>query len=286
MFAAPFDQLAPFASELDPAVRRAAAAVVAFLVVSLVGRFLAVPAAVRVVRRRNRENPTVQEAADLYLRIAVFAVAVVAAVLAAGYGRVLTRSALVVAAATLVIGVAGQEVVGNLVSGMFLVTDPNFNVDDYIAWNEREGTVEAIGFRTTRVRTVDHREVTVPNTELAANAVDRPYSRSRVREEVRLPFDYGVDIDRVDASLAPALTAIDDVREDPEPSATVEEFDASAVWVSVVYWVANPMETDVATVNSEAKGRIHAVCEEEGFSLGPPAYQHLSGGVSVDDPSE
>ncbi|MDS0297620.1 mechanosensitive ion channel family protein [Halogeometricum sp. S1BR25-6] len=286
MFAAPLDQVATFASELDPAVRRAAAAVTAFLAVSLVGRFLVVPAAVRVVRRRNRENPTVQEATDLYLRIAVLVAAVVAAVLAAGYGRVLTRSALVVAAATLVIGVAGQEVVGNLVSGMFLVTDPNFNVDDYIEWNERAGTVEAIGFRTTRVRTADNREVTVPNTELAANPVDRPYSRSRVRETVRLPFDYDADVDRIEAALVPVLAEMDDIREEPAPSATVDEFDASAVWVAVVYWVANPMETDVPTVNADAMGRIKTVCDEEGFPLGPPGYQHLSGAVSVADARE
>ncbi|ELZ30053.1 small-conductance mechanosensitive channel [Halogeometricum pallidum JCM 14848] len=283
MFAAPFDQFASLVSTLDPAVRRALAAVGVFVLVSLAGRLLVVPAATRVVRRRNRENPTIQEATDLYLRIAVLVAAVVAAVIAAGYGRVLTRSALVVAAATLVIGVAGQEVVGNLVSGMFLVTDPNFNVDDYIAWNEREGTVEAIGFRTTRVRTVDNREVTVPNTELAANPVDRPYSRSRVRETIRLPFDYDADVDRVEASLAPPLAEMDGIREEPAPSATIDEFDASAVWLSVVYWVANPMETDVPTVNADAMGRIKAVCDEEELPLGPPAYQHLSGAVSLAD---
>lgn len=283
MFAAPFDQFASLVSTLDPSVRRALAAVAAFVLVSLAGRLLVVPGAVRVVRRRNRENPTIQEATDLYLRIAVLVAAVIAAVLTAGYGRVLSRSALVVAAVTLVIGVAGQEVVGNLVSGMFLVTDPNFNVDDYIVWNDREGTVEAIGFRTTRVRTADNREVTVPNTELAANAVDRPYSRSRVRETIRLPFDYDADVDRIEAALVPVLAEMDDIRDEPAPSATVDEFDASAVWLSVVYWVANPMETDVPTVNADAMGRVKAVCDEEDLPLGPPGYQHLSGVVSLSD---
>lgn len=286
MFTAPLDQLAPFASELDPAVRRAVAAVLAFLVVSVVGRLLVVPAAVRVVRRRNRENPTVQEAVDLYLRIAVLVVAAVAAVLTAGYGRVLSRSALVVAAVTLVIGVAGQEVVGNLVSGMFLVTDPNFNVDDYIAWNDREGTVEAIGFRTTRVRTVDHREVTVPNTELAANPVDRPYSRSRVREAHQLPFDYDADLDRIEAALVPPVTEMDAVRDDPEPTVSIVEFGESAMWVALYYWIANPMETDVGAVRADVANRAKTACEDESIPLSPPNHQHLSGSVSLEERRE
>jgi small-conductance mechanosensitive channel len=46
---------------------------------------------------------------------------------------VLARSALIFAAATLAVGVAGQEVIGALIGGLFLVANPNFNVGDWIA---------------------------------------------------------------------------------------------------------------------------------------------------------
>jgi hypothetical protein len=74
---------------------------------------------------------------------------------------VLARSALIFAAATLAVGVAGQEVIGALIGGLFLVANPNFNVGDWIAWGDREGVVEAIGFRTTRVRTENNETLTI-----------------------------------------------------------------------------------------------------------------------------
>ncbi|SFR34773.1 mechanosensitive ion channel family protein [Halogeometricum limi] len=273
----------PPVETLDPFVRSALAAVLAALVVLLVGRLFVTPAVVRVVRSRNRDNPTIQEATSLYLRVVVLTVAVVAAVVTAGYGDVLTDSALVVAAATLAIGVAGQDVIGNLVSGVFLVADSNFNVDDYIAWNDREGTVEAIGFRTTRVRTIDHREVTVPNTELAANAVVRPFARSRVRKTVRLPFDYGADVPAVRAALVPVVEGTEGVREEPDPTVSIAEFGEAAVWLRVDYWVANPMETDVAAVETTVTDEVKRVCDDEGFPLSPPTYGHLSGDVTFAD---
>ncbi len=45
-------------------------------------------------------------------------------------------------------------VAGALISGLFLVADPDFNVGDWISWPGGEGVVEAVDFRVTRVRTI------------------------------------------------------------------------------------------------------------------------------------
>ncbi|PSP83929.1 hypothetical protein BRC83_06670 [Halobacteriales archaeon QS_1_68_17] len=145
-----------------------------FLTVFLPAWLLVLPALKRVVRQRNRGNPTLRGAIQRYVSGAAIVVAVLSGLVAAGYGRVLTGSALVVAAATLTVGVAGREVIGDLVSGLFLVTDRKFNVGDRIAWADSEGIVEAISFRITRVRTADNEVITVPNGDLATGVVRRP----------------------------------------------------------------------------------------------------------------
>lgn len=104
----------------------------AFLAVYVVGRFAAVPVAERAVAARNRNNRTLADAVGRYLRLAVLLSAATAAIGAAGYTDVLARSGIVIAAVTLALGIAGRAVIGNLVSGAFLVTDPKFNVGDYI----------------------------------------------------------------------------------------------------------------------------------------------------------
>ncbi|MFC7136298.1 mechanosensitive ion channel domain-containing protein [Halobaculum litoreum] len=165
------------------------------LAVYLLARATVFPLAVRAVRARNRNNPTVQSATETYLAVALAGVALVAGVIAAGYGAVFADSALLIAALTFAVGTAGRDVLGSLVSGLFLVADPDFNVGDWIRWPGGEGTVEAVDFRVTRIRTVDYETVTVPNTELTSNAITRPFGRDRFRvtETVRLAYDDDVD---------------------------------------------------------------------------------------------
>jgi small-conductance mechanosensitive channel len=101
-----------------PVIRRG----VWFVVEPLIGRF---------VRRRNVNNPTIREAVPRYVRCPVLVVACFAAAGTAGYGRFVGDSALVLAAGTLAVGVAGRTVIGSIVSGLILVADPEINVGNY-----------------------------------------------------------------------------------------------------------------------------------------------------------
>ncbi|WP_241981531.1 hypothetical protein [Halorubrum sp. GN11_10-6_MGM] len=103
---------------------------VGFAIVYLVGQIVLVPLATRAVRSRNRNNATIETATETYLRVAVIGFAVLTGIIGAGYGRVLSESAVIIAALTFALGIAGQQVFGSLVSGMFLVADPDFNVGD------------------------------------------------------------------------------------------------------------------------------------------------------------
>jgi len=98
----------------------------------------------------------------------------------AGYGPVLGNSALLISAIALAIGVAAQEVIGSLVSGIALVLDPDFNVGDYIEWPNGEGVVQSIALRTTRVETQNGELVTIPNTILTNNEISRPFGRGTI----------------------------------------------------------------------------------------------------------
>jgi small conductance mechanosensitive channel len=60
------------------------------------------------------------------------AVSVALAAAAAGFGGIVGESALIVAALTLAIGFAAQDVISNFVAGVFIVYDRNFNIGDWI----------------------------------------------------------------------------------------------------------------------------------------------------------
>ena len=181
--------------DLLPDLVRAGWFLVGFLLVLVVGWYVVEPVVSRGIRRRNRNNPTIQEAISRYVRLFVLLVALFVGAGAAGFGQVLQNSALVIAAGTLAIGVAGQTVIGSLVSGLALVADPEFNVGNYIEWADREGEVRSITLRVTRVHTPDGELVTIPNTTLTSEAVARPYGRGRSRVVERIGIAYEDDVD-------------------------------------------------------------------------------------------
>lgn len=256
--------------------------VAAFFVVYLLGRLLVLPGIMRVVRRRNQRNPTLVDAVRRYTQLLFLLVALIVGMAFSGYGDVLGGSALVIAAATLALGVAGQEVIGNLVSGLFLVIDPDFNVDDWIEWKNGAGVVETIRFRVTRVRTDNNEVITVPNTTLATTAVTRPYSRDQFRIVVEIAISTEEDIDAARAVLREEMAAIEDTLADPPPRIAVEEIDMDATWLSAQFWIGHPSRGDVRRVRSAYVTRVKERLQAEDITFSPPSEHELSGRIEVD----
>lgn len=266
-----------------PLVMRSLWFLVGFGIIAAVGWFVVEPAVGRVIRRRNRNNPTIQEAITRYFRLFVLLLAVFVGIGVAGYGRFMTNSAIVVAAATLAVGVAAQSVIGSFVSGLVLVIDPEFNVGNYIAWSDGEGTVESITLRVTRVTTPGGSLVTIPNTTLTSEAITRPYGRGRYRVVEQIGLAYEDDIDVGLEIMETAAGDLEAVLDDPRPRAYVDEFGGDAVIVRVHYWVESPRERNVFRVRSAFARSVKTRLEDEGITISPASKRDLQGRIEVDD---
>jgi small-conductance mechanosensitive channel len=251
-------------------------------IVYVFGRLFVVPTATSIVRSRNRNNPTIETATETYLHLLVVLASVVVGVVGAGFGGVLTDASIVIAALSLVVGAASQNVIGSLVSGIFLVADPDFNVGDWIAWPGGEGTVEAVDFRVTRVRTLNNETISVPNTELTTNALTRPYGRDRYRITEQLDIPYGDDAELALMTLVETARDDDRVLDDPAPTSRIASFGSTAPTLQVEYWVSDPMDVDLVEVRSDFRRRVKRRFEEAGVTLGPPSGHELSGELAVD----
>ncbi len=71
----------------------------------------------------------------------------------------------------LALALAAQDTVKNLIGSAIVFTDRPFQIGDYIEWGGQAGTVEQVGFRTTRIRTGDTSLISVPNGTIANVAV-------------------------------------------------------------------------------------------------------------------
>mgnify|MGYP001795668576 CR=1 FL=1 len=75
---------------------------------------------------------------------------------------------------------AAKDTIENFFGSVAVLLDRPFSVGDWIVIDDVEGTVEDLGFRSTRVRTFYNSQVTVPNSTLVRAKVDN-YGRRRYR---------------------------------------------------------------------------------------------------------
>jgi MscS family membrane protein len=81
----------------------------------------------------------------------------------------------------LAIALAGQKTFENLFGGISVVLDQPIRVGDFGRFGGIEGTVEDIGLRSTRIRTLDRTVITIPNAEFSQIKIENFAKRDRIR---------------------------------------------------------------------------------------------------------
>jgi len=101
------------------------------------------------------------------------------------------------------IGFAAKDLLSNFFGGLMIFLDRPFSVGDWIRSPDRqiEGTVEAIGWRLTRIRTFDKRPLYIPNSVFANVALENPsrMSHRRIKETIGIRYD---DVDKLASIIA------------------------------------------------------------------------------------
>ncbi|MCG8029505.1 MAG: mechanosensitive ion channel family protein [Candidatus Thiodiazotropha taylori] len=99
----------------------------------------------------------------------------------------------------LAFALAAKDMVQNLFGSVTVLMDRTFSVGDWIVVDGVEGSVERIGFRSTRIRTFYNSVVTVPNSKFITATVDNMGERRYRRLSCKLSLTYDTPPDRIEA---------------------------------------------------------------------------------------
>ncbi len=99
----------------------------------------------------------------------------------------------------LAVALAAQDAVKNLFGSLVVILDRPFSVGDFITIGGLSGTVEELGFRSTRIRTAGDSVVTLPNSNLITSSVDNLGERRTRRWKTTLGLTYDTPPDKVEA---------------------------------------------------------------------------------------
>ncbi|HEY5147998.1 MAG TPA: mechanosensitive ion channel family protein [Polyangiaceae bacterium] len=151
-------------------------------------------------------------------------------------GSILTTSALL----TAVVGLAMQDTLGNLVSGLALQLQRPFDVGDWVELDngQQVGRVTEVTWRATTVMTLDHVEVILPNAGLAKAAI-RNYSRPSplARRRVLVNVSSASAPHDVHDALVAAAREVAGVLAAPAPFARTRSFAESSIEYEVLFFI-------------------------------------------------
>ena len=187
------------------------------------------------------------------------------------------------------VGFGAQTLVQDFVSGLFMIAEDQYGVGDVIDMGEASGVVEAVGLRTTRLRSVDGTVWHIRNGEVVrVGNMSQGWSRAVLDVGVA----YGEDVDRVVQLLQQLGTEMradeafaDKILEEPEVWG-VEALMAEQVTIRMIIKTV-PLEQWV--VAREMRRRIKHAFEQLGIESPPaqrPVWMHVDGPGAQARPAE
>ncbi|NUN47936.1 MAG: mechanosensitive ion channel [Candidatus Brocadiae bacterium] len=151
-------------------------------------------------------------------------------------GQLLATSAVL----SIVIGLALQESLSNIFSGLMLTIDEPYRPGDWIEIDGREGRVLDSNWRTVRILTRDDDVLYVPNRTMAGSTVlnfSSPTPLHRVCR--RIGIEYGAPPNKVCQVLVSAMKQVDGVLAEPAPDVLLADYGDSSITYEMRFWLEN-----------------------------------------------
>jgi small-conductance mechanosensitive channel/CRP-like cAMP-binding protein len=150
--------------------------------------------------------------------------------------QLLTTSAV----GAVVVGFALQDTLGNLFSGLAIQIEKPFRVGHWVAVGDREGQVQEITWRATKLRTKAGQFLIVPNGVISKEAILN-YSEPTLptRLEVEVGASYASPPNIVKAAIREALSNAPLTLKAPSPSILLFDFGDSSIVYKIQFWVGD-----------------------------------------------
>jgi len=143
----------------------------------------------------------------------------------------------------LALALAAQDTVKNFFGSVVLFVDKPFEMGDRIVVDGQDGSVEEVGFRSTKIRTLDGHLVTVPNGQLANKMIRNIGKRPFIKRVANLTITYDTPPEKVDRAVEIVKEILNDhegMHPDYPPRVYFNELNADSLNIIVFYWYHPP----------------------------------------------
>ncbi len=201
---------------------------------------------VHLMTRGKRRNLNVASLVGNLVQVGIVVLGLINVLVA--FGVDLASLVTVLGVAGLAISLSLQDLLRNVVAGIYVLMEQPFKIGDKITVKEVTGTVQAIELRTTVLRTDDGLQVVVPNNTVLNEVVTNRSASTQQKTVVRVRVnaaDAG-DLQGLNEEITKALANIDGIGTSPAPTVAMEGIHQGVARLKVEFWHGTGQKSAVA----------------------------------------
>ena len=184
----------------------------------------------------------------------------------------------------LAVALAAQDTIKNFFGSLVLFVDKPFELGDRIVIDGHDGPVEEVGFRSTKIRTLEGHLVTIPNGELANKTIQNIGKRPHIRRIVNITITYDTPPEKIERAIAIVKELLENregMHEDYPPRVYLSDLNADSLNIMAIYLYHPPNYWDYMTFTERFNKEVLRRYNEEGIDFAfPTQTMYLAGDAS------
>jgi MscS family membrane protein len=191
-----------------------------------------------VEREDNLLDKTFAQMVKLVLRLVVLTIAAIFLIQALS-GKPVSALLAGLGIGALAVALAAQDTLKNLFGSIMIMADKPFDIGQRILIDGFDGIVEAVGFRSTKIRTLTGHQVVIPNEKMASLSIENIGRRPHIRRLTDIGLTYDTPPEKVEKALQLVKEILANHEGmDPEfpPRIYFDEFNDYSLNLKLIYW--------------------------------------------------
>ena len=211
----------------------------------------------------------------LFSSIAIWIIGIMIAAIIAFPGLTPTKMLAGLGIGSVAIGFAFKDIFENFLAGIIILIRKEMRINDFIACEGYEGTVESILVRETHIRQPDGELVILPNSILFKNPLTIRTDLDQRRTTIVCGVGYGENVDEARAVIKQAVTNCKTVISDSRPvQIFANEFADSSINFEVTWWTGSK-PLNIRESRDEVVAAVKSALDKSGIEI-PFPYRTLT----------
>lgn len=236
-------------------LRNAVPSIIMAIVVFLVGLFI-IKQASRIVTRFLNEKSKNSIVTDFLVNIVSFVLTLLLMVICLGIlgfkditDKILAGTALT----TFIVGFALKDIGENFLAGILMAFRRPFRIGDLIEVEGMRGRVKKMSLRETNIKTLDGKDVFIPNSIILKNPLENFTYNQLLRSDFTLSIGFTADLEKLMPDILGIINSFEEVENEPKSTILIQDIDGEKIKIRCAYWFKT---TDVTAPGNHLKSKI------------------------------